>query len=108
MDGLQFFNIPAIRYSIFFSLTSYPMPTLSFIDTESGTDNSITDALQVDDGSCSDVPYNMSIELKHPSNTRFTSSFSSEIVYSLHLTDYGFVNWEHLMTRNLFSYILKN
>ena len=30
------------------------MPTLSFIDMESGTDNSITDALQVDESSCSD------------------------------------------------------
>ena len=108
MDGLQFFNIPAIRYSIFFSFTCYPMPTLSFVDTESGTDNSITDALQVDDGSCHDVPYNTAIELKHPSNAHFTSSFSSEIVYSLCLTNYGFVNWEHLMMRNHFSYISKN
>ena len=88
--------------------TSYPMPTLSIIDMESGTNNSITDALQVDDGSCSDVPYNMVIELKHPSNTHFTSSFSSEIFYSLRLTDYGFMNWEHLTMRNLFSCILKN
>ena len=84
------------------------MHTLSFVDTESGTDNSITDALQVGDGSCSDVPYNTVIELKHPSNVRFTSSFSSEIVLSLRLTDYGFMNWEHLTPRNLFSYILKN
>ena len=108
MDGLQFFNIPAIQYLIFFSFTSYPMHTLSFVDTESGTDNSITDALQVDDSSCSDVLCNTAIELKHPSNVHFTSSFSSEIVYSLCLTDYGFVNWEHLTTRNLFSYISKN
>ena len=108
MDGLQFFNIPAIRNSIFFSFTSYPMPTLRFVDMESGTDNSMTDAPQVDDGSCSDVPYNTAIELKNPSNACFTSSFSSEIVYSLRLTNYGFVNWEHLMTRNLFSYISKN
>ena len=56
------------------------MPTLCFIDTESGTDNSITDALQVDDASCIDVPYNMAIKLKYTSNACCTSSFYSEIV----------------------------
>ena len=76
-DVLQFFNIPPIRYSIFLSFTSYPMPTVCFIDTESGTDNSITDALQVDDSSCSDVPYNTVIELKHSSNACCSSSFYS-------------------------------
>ena len=58
------------------------MPTLCFADTESGTDSSITDALQVDDGSCSDVLYNTAIKMKHPSNVCCTSSFYSEIVLS--------------------------
>ena len=80
MDVLQSFNIPAIRYSVFLSFTLYPMPTLCFVDAESGTDNSITDPLQVDEGSCSDVPYNMAIDLKHSSNMCCTSSFYFEIV----------------------------
>ena len=56
------------------------MPTLCFIDTESGTNNSTPDALQVDDGSCSDVLENTAIKLKHSSNVCCTSSFYSEIV----------------------------
>ena len=56
------------------------MPTLCFVDTESGTDKSTTDALQVDDGSCSDAPYNTAIELKHSSNACCTSSFYSVLV----------------------------
>ena len=76
----QFFNIPAIRYSIFLSFTSYHMPTLCFDDAESGTDNSTTDALQFDEGSCSDVLCNMANYLKHSSNVCCTSSFYFEIV----------------------------
>ena len=56
------------------------MPTLCFVDAESGTDNSITDALQVDEGSCSDVLYNIAIDLNHSSNACCTSSFYFEIV----------------------------
>ena len=80
MDVLQFFNIPAILNSIVLSFMSYPMPTLCFVDAESGTDNSTTDALQFDEGSCSDVPYNMANYLKHSSNMCCTSSFYFEIV----------------------------
>ena len=43
-------------------------------------DNSTTDALQFDEGSCSDVPYNMVNYLKHSSNACCTSSFYFEIV----------------------------
>ena len=38
------------------------------------------DALQFDEGSCGDVPYNMVNCLKHSSNTCCTSSFYFEIV----------------------------
>ena len=56
------------------------MPTLCFVDAESLTNNSTTDPLQFDEGSCSDVPYNMVNYLKHSSNAYSTSSFFFEIV----------------------------
>ena len=80
MDVLKFFNVLAIQYSSFLSYMSYPMPTLCFVDAESWADNSTTDALQFDEGSCSDVLYNMANFLKHSSNTCCTSSFYFEIV----------------------------
>ena len=56
------------------------MPTLCFVDAESLTNNSTTDPLQFDEGSCSDVLYNMANYLKHSSNAYCTSSFFFEIV----------------------------